>query len=185
MCYFTWAAARSQQLLFVVLAAGLWCLTAGCHVKSPLFPQPPPNRVCSTITMGESIHKKAYFPHVTWWFLWHWPISDVLARAGKLHTVTSGRGFVHGPPKRAVDKSKARSQNIKGWVLKTVVFTPSRINRALETVLKMQCPLRNCSMPAFFFLEREMARPVTISVSKLKKSSRWSLPSLKQHDLRL
>ena len=35
----------------------------------------------------------------------------------------------------------------------------------------------------FFFLEREMALPVTISVSKLKKSSRWSLPSLKQHDL--
>ena len=30
-----------------------------------------------------------------------------------------------------------------------------------------------------------MARPVTISVSKLKKSSRWSLLSLKQHDLRL
>ena len=28
-----------------------------------------------------------------------------------------------------------------------------------------------------------MARPVTISVSKLKKSSRWSLLSLKQHDL--
>ena len=41
--YFTWAAARSQQLLFVVLAAGLWCLTAGCHVKSPLFPQPLSN----------------------------------------------------------------------------------------------------------------------------------------------
>ena len=40
MCYFTWAGARSQELLFVVLAAGLWCLTAGCHVKSPLFPQP-------------------------------------------------------------------------------------------------------------------------------------------------
>ena len=39
MCCFTWAAARSQQLLFVVLAAGLWCFTAGCHVKSPLFPQ--------------------------------------------------------------------------------------------------------------------------------------------------
>ena len=61
MCYFTWAAARSQQLLFVVLAAGLWCLTAGCHVKSPLFPQPPlKTEVCSTITMGESIHEKAY-----------------------------------------------------------------------------------------------------------------------------
>ena len=41
MCCFTWASAWSQQLLFVVLAAGLWCFTAGCHVKSPLFPQPP------------------------------------------------------------------------------------------------------------------------------------------------
>ena len=59
-CYFTWAAARSQQLPFVVLAAGLWCLTAGCHVKSPLFPQPPQTEVFSTITMGESIHEKAY-----------------------------------------------------------------------------------------------------------------------------
>ena len=40
-------------------------------------------------------------------------------------------------------------------------------------------------MPAFFFFFRDkmMARPVTISVSKLKKSSRWSLLSLKQHDL--
>ena len=47
MCYFTWAAARSQQLLFVVLAAGLWCLTAGCHVKSPLFPQPPLKQKCA------------------------------------------------------------------------------------------------------------------------------------------
>ena len=61
MCYFTWAAARSQQLLFVVLAAGLWCLIAGCHVKSPLFPPTPSQtEVCSTITMGESIHEKAY-----------------------------------------------------------------------------------------------------------------------------
>ena len=47
ICYFTWAAARSQQLLFVVLAAGLWCLTAGCHVKSPLFPQPPLKQKCA------------------------------------------------------------------------------------------------------------------------------------------
>ena len=31
--WLTWAAARSQQLLFVVLAAGLWCFTAGFHVK--------------------------------------------------------------------------------------------------------------------------------------------------------
>ena len=44
MCCFTWATVRSQQLLFVVLAAGLWCFTAGCHVKSPLFPQPLSNR---------------------------------------------------------------------------------------------------------------------------------------------
>ena len=59
LCYFTWAAARSQQLLFVVLAAGLWCLTAGCHVKSPLFsilPTPSQTEVFCTITMGESIH---------------------------------------------------------------------------------------------------------------------------------
>ena len=44
MYYFTWAAARSQQLLFVVLAGGLWCFIAGCHVKSPLFPNPLSNR---------------------------------------------------------------------------------------------------------------------------------------------
>ena len=56
MCYFTWAAARSQQLLFVVLAAGLWCLTAGCHVKSPLFPQPPLKQKCAS----RSRWQKAY-----------------------------------------------------------------------------------------------------------------------------
>ena len=44
MCYFTWAAARSQQLLFVVLAAGLWCLTAGRHVNLPSSPNPLSNR---------------------------------------------------------------------------------------------------------------------------------------------
>ena len=44
MCCLTWATARSQQLLFVALAAGLWCFTAGCHVKSPLFPNPLSNR---------------------------------------------------------------------------------------------------------------------------------------------
>ena len=40
MCCFTWAAARSQQLLFVVLEAGLWCFIARCYVKSPLFQAP-------------------------------------------------------------------------------------------------------------------------------------------------
>ena len=72
----------------------------------------------------------------------------------------AGLGFVDGPPERAVDKSKARSQNIKGLVLKTVIFTPSRINWALGTV-PWPCPFRNRSMAAFFFfLEREMAGPV-------------------------
>ena len=41
LCSFTWATARSQLLLFMVLAGGFWCFTAGCHVKSPLFPQSP------------------------------------------------------------------------------------------------------------------------------------------------
>ena len=58
MCCFTWAAARSQQLLFVVLAVGLWCFTAGCHVKSPLFPPTPQTEVCST--MGESIRPSSF-----------------------------------------------------------------------------------------------------------------------------
>ena len=47
MCCLTWATARSQQLLFVVLAASLWCFTAGWHVKSPLLASPNPlsNRI--------------------------------------------------------------------------------------------------------------------------------------------
>ena len=40
LCSFTWAAARSQLLLFVVWQV-VWCFTAGCHVKSPLFPGSP------------------------------------------------------------------------------------------------------------------------------------------------
>ena len=58
MCCFTWATVRSQQLLFVALAAGLWCFTAGCHVKSPLFPNPSQTEVCST--MGESIRSSSF-----------------------------------------------------------------------------------------------------------------------------
>ena len=43
----------------MVLAAGLGCFTAGCHVKSPLFPQPPfQTEVCST--MGESIRPSSF-----------------------------------------------------------------------------------------------------------------------------
>ena len=45
MHFFTWAAGRSQLSLFVGLAAGLWCFTAGCHVKSlPLPPTPLSHR---------------------------------------------------------------------------------------------------------------------------------------------
>ena len=58
LCYFTCAAARSQQLLFVVLAAGLWCLTAGCHVKSPHFPQTPLKQKCAPRSRWEP--EKAY-----------------------------------------------------------------------------------------------------------------------------
>ena len=60
MCYFTWAAARSQQLLFVVLAAGLWCLTAGCHVKSPLFPQPPLKQKCAPRSRWEKAYMRKH-----------------------------------------------------------------------------------------------------------------------------
>ena len=60
MCYFTWAAARSQQLLFVVLAAGLWCLTAGRHVKSPLFPQPPLKQKCASRSRWEKAYMRKH-----------------------------------------------------------------------------------------------------------------------------
>ena len=39
-----------RPLLFVVLAAGLWCFTAGCHVNSPLFRS----------TIGESIRPSSF-----------------------------------------------------------------------------------------------------------------------------
>ena len=60
MCYFTWAAARSQHSLFVVLAAGLWCLTAGCHVKSPLFPQPPLKQKCAPRSRWEKAYMRKH-----------------------------------------------------------------------------------------------------------------------------
>ena len=60
MCYFTWVAARSQQLLFVVLAAGLWCLTAGCHVKSPLVPQPPLKQKCAPWSRWEKAYMRKH-----------------------------------------------------------------------------------------------------------------------------
>ena len=60
MCYFTWAAARSQHLLFVVLAAGLWCLTAGCHVNSPLFPQPHLKQKCAPRSRWEKAYMRKH-----------------------------------------------------------------------------------------------------------------------------
>ena len=53
-------AARSKQLLFVVLAAGLWCFTAGCHVKSALFPQCNPLSNRSVLNNGRK-HKTVVF----------------------------------------------------------------------------------------------------------------------------
>ena len=63
----------------------------------------------------------------------------------------AGLGFVHGPLRRAVDKSKARSQNIKGLVLKTVVFTLSRINWPLGTVRHGHVRSGTVPCPLFFF----------------------------------
>ena len=59
MCCFTWAAARSQQLLFVALAAGLWCFTAGCPRQiSPLPPTPSEN---SSVLPDGRKHKTVVF----------------------------------------------------------------------------------------------------------------------------
>ena len=60
VCSFAWATTRLYLLLFVVLAGGVWCSTAGCHVKSPLFPQSPlQTEVCCMI--GESIQDRRLF----------------------------------------------------------------------------------------------------------------------------
>ena len=75
MCCFTRAAARSQQFLFVVLAAGLWYFTAGCHVKSPLFPNPLSNRSVLELHDGRKHKTKAIrcaaglagIPQLDWW----------------------------------------------------------------------------------------------------------------------
>ena len=58
---FTWAPARSQLLLFVVLAAWLWCFTAGCYVKSPLFSQPRSFSNRSVIHDGRKRKTMVYF----------------------------------------------------------------------------------------------------------------------------
>ena len=44
----------------VVLAAGLWCLTAGCHVKSPLFPQPPLKQKCAPRSRWEKAYMRKH-----------------------------------------------------------------------------------------------------------------------------
>ena len=52
-CCFTWATARSQQLLFVVLAAGFGVSLRDATSNLPSSPTPSQTEVCST--MGESI----------------------------------------------------------------------------------------------------------------------------------
>ena len=64
MCYFTskWATVRSQQLLFVALAAGLWCLFH-CWMPrqiSPLPRTPTPSQTGVSSTMGESIRLSSF-----------------------------------------------------------------------------------------------------------------------------
>ena len=58
MCCFAWAAARSQQLLFVVLAACIGCFNVGCHDHLPSSPNQLSTEVCST--MGESIRPSSF-----------------------------------------------------------------------------------------------------------------------------
>ena len=36
-------------------ATSLWCFTAGCHVKSPLFPNPSQAEVCSTMAESKTV----------------------------------------------------------------------------------------------------------------------------------
>ena len=60
MCCFTWATARSQQLLFVALAAGLWCFTASCHAISSSSLPPTPSQTEVGSTMGESIRQSSF-----------------------------------------------------------------------------------------------------------------------------
>ena len=61
MCYFTWAACAVATV--AVCGFGSWSLVFDCGMPrqiSPLPPTPSQTEVCSTITMGESIHEKAY-----------------------------------------------------------------------------------------------------------------------------
>ena len=60
MCYFTWACCAVATVAVVVLAAGLWCLTAGCHVKSPLFPQPPLKQKCAPRSRWEKAYMRKH-----------------------------------------------------------------------------------------------------------------------------
>ena len=61
ICYFTWA--RCAVATVAVCGFGSWSLVFDCGTPrqiSPLPPTPSQTEVCSTITMGECIHEKAY-----------------------------------------------------------------------------------------------------------------------------
>ena len=54
---FTWATARSHLSLFVALAAGRWCFTAGCHFKSLPLPPTPSQTEAKFLLNGGRKHK--------------------------------------------------------------------------------------------------------------------------------
>ena len=144
---------RCAVATVAVCGFGSWSLVfdRGMPRQISPLPQPPLKQKCAPRSRWEKAYMRKHTSHMSRGGFYgidqsatfeSWQENFIRYRAGL--------GFVHGPLRRAVDKSKARSQNIKGLVLKTVVFTPSRINWALGTV-PWPCPFRNRSMPAFFF----------------------------------
>ena len=61
LCYLLYLGGCAVATVAVCgLAAGLWCLTAGCHVKSPLFPQPPLKQKCAPRSRWEKAYMRRH-----------------------------------------------------------------------------------------------------------------------------
>ena len=108
-----------------------------------------------------------YFPHVTWWFLWHWPISDVRfkgrntsygARAGLGKRSTARLKAGHGqsvprPARKRIRKeSGVNSQFARFHTLEIGSRPSSSSYRSMPAQEIVPC--------SAFFLEREIAFPV-------------------------